>query len=158
MGGRHPPAGSGAGRRPSHCRCSESRAGQTEHSADCSAAGRFTNTTAAFVNNYVHQQATDKTSLCRSSSLGQQHDAARCCRYRSIDGRRRCCSSLLLMLIVKWSLYSAVSLGCQHNTLLAFAAERRCLLSIDIPCLRGAQQQTRRTPLEIQGEGRSTVS
>jgi len=48
----------------------------------------------------------------------------------------------------------------------AFAAERRHLLSIDISCLRGAQQQTRRTPrllLSIDGtdrrtEGRWTVS
>jgi len=32
-------------------------------------------------------------------------------------------------------------------TLPAFAAERSRLLSIDISCPRGAQQQTRRTPL-----------
>jgi len=32
-------------------------------------------------------------------------------------------------------------------TLPAFPAERRRLLSIDISCSRGAQQQTRRTPL-----------
>jgi len=48
----------------------------------------------------------------------------------------------------------------------AFAAERRRVLSIDISCLRGAQQQTRRTPrllLSIDGtdrrtDGRWTVS
>jgi len=50
-------------------------------------------------------------------------------------------------------------------TLLAFAAERRRLLSIDMSYPQGAQQQTRRTPLllSIDGtdrrtDGRSTVS
>jgi len=37
-----------------------------------------------------------------------------------------------------------------------FAAERRRLLAIDIPCLRSAQQQTRRTArlLSIDGKDR----
>jgi len=50
-------------------------------------------------------------------------------------------------------------------TLPAFAAERRRLLSMDISCPRGAQQQTGRTPLllSIDGtdgrtDGRTTVS
>ena len=34
-----------------------------------------------------------------------------------------------------------------NMTLPTFAAERRSMLSIDIFCLRGAQQQSRRTPL-----------
>jgi len=43
-------------------------------------------------------------------------------------------------------------------TLPAFEAERRRLLSIDISCLRGAQQQTRHTPLllSIDGTDRQT--
>ena len=46
-----------------------------------------------------------------------------------------------------------------------FAAERRHLLSIDISCLYGAQQQTRRTPLLLlidgtdrRTDGHATVS
>jgi len=38
-------------------------------------------------------------------------------------------------------------------TLTAFAVQRRRLLSSDISCLRGAQQQTRRTPLLLSIEG-----
>jgi len=39
-------------------------------------------------------------------------------------------------------------------TLPAFAAaERRRLLSVDISCPRGAQQQTRRTPLLLSIDG-----
>jgi len=34
------------------------------------------------------------------------------------------------------------------------AAERRRLLSVDISCPLGAQQQTRRTPLSIDGTDR----
>jgi len=65
-------------------------------------------------------------------------------------------------------------LGCQHDTARicccapccgAVAAERRCLLSIDMSCLRGAQQQTHRTPLlqpndgtDRQTDGRPTVT
>jgi len=43
-------------------------------------------------------------------------------------------------------------------TLSAFAAERRRLLSVDICCQRGAQQQIRRTPLllSIDGADRQT--
>jgi len=43
-------------------------------------------------------------------------------------------------------------------TLPAFAAERRRLLSVDICCQRGAQQQIRRTPLllSIDGADRQT--
>jgi len=37
-------------------------------------------------------------------------------------------------------------------TLPVFAAERRRLLSIDILCPRGAQQQTSRTPLLLSNE------
>jgi len=40
-----------------------------------------------------------------------------------------------------------------NMTLPAFAAERRRLLSIDISCPRGAQQQTRRTPLLLSNDG-----
>jgi len=50
-------------------------------------------------------------------------------------------------------------------TLPAVAAKRRRLLSIDISCPRGAQQQTRRTLLLLaidgtdrRADGRSTVS
>jgi len=45
-----------------------------------------------------------------------------------------------------------------NMTLPAFAAERRRLLSIDISCPQGAQQQTRRTPLllSIGGTSRRT--
>jgi len=39
---------------------------------------------------------------------------------------------------------------------LAFAAERRLLLLVDISCSRGAQQQTRRTPLSIDGTDTQT--
>ena len=52
-----------------------------------------------------------------------------------------------------------------NTALPAFAAERRRLLSIDISWQRGAQQQTRRTPLLLSIDGtdrrtdeRSTVS
>jgi len=38
-------------------------------------------------------------------------------------------------------------------TLAAFAIERRRLLSIDICCMRGAQQQTRCTPLLLSIDG-----
>jgi len=40
-----------------------------------------------------------------------------------------------------------------NTTLPAFAAERRRLLSIDISWQRGAQQQTRRTPLLLSIDG-----
>ena len=64
---------------------------------------------------------------------------------------------------------AASYLGCQHDTARicrgAVAAERRRLLSIDISCSRGAQQQTRRKPLPLaidgtdrRTDGRSTVS
>jgi len=42
-------------------------------------------------------------------------------------------------------------------TLSASAAERRRLLSIDISWPRGAQQQTRRTPLSIDETDRQTL-
>jgi len=52
-----------------------------------------------------------------------------------------------------------------NRTLPAFAAERRHLLSIDISCLYGAQQQTLRTPLLLlidgtdrRTDGRAAVS
>jgi len=43
-------------------------------------------------------------------------------------------------------------------TLSVSAAERRHLLSIDISCPPGAQQQTRRTPLLLSIDGTDNVS